>query len=56
QRAAGAAVLVVSEDLDELLALADRVLVLHEGRVAGVLEAAATVAMAVGRLMTGGSA
>ncbi len=55
QRAAGAAVLLVSEDIDELLALSDRVLVLHEGRVAGVLEARGTDATAVGRLMTGGS-
>ena len=35
RRAAGAAILLVSEDLDELLALADRLVVLYEGRVMG---------------------
>ena len=35
RRAAGAAILLVSEDLDELLALSDRLVVLYEGRVVG---------------------
>lgn len=35
--AAGAAVLVVSSDLEELLALSDRIAVLHRGRLAGTL-------------------
>jgi len=35
RRAAGAAVLLVSEDLDELLALADRLIVMYEGRTVG---------------------
>ncbi len=39
QRDAGAAVLLVSEDLDELLELADRIVVLFRGRVTGVLDA-----------------
>ncbi|MEX2501699.1 MAG: ABC transporter ATP-binding protein [Trueperaceae bacterium] len=39
QRDAGAAVLLVSEDLDELLELSDRIVVLFRGRVTGVLEA-----------------
>jgi ribose transport system ATP-binding protein len=33
----GAAVVVVSSDLDEILSLSDRVAVMHEGRVTGVL-------------------
>jgi len=33
RRAAGAAVLLVSEDLEELLALADRLLVIYEGSI-----------------------
>ena len=37
QQEAGAAILLISEDLDEVLALADPVGVLHEGRLAGVL-------------------
>jgi len=35
RRAGGTAILLVSEDLDELLALADRLIVLYEGRVVG---------------------
>jgi ABC-type uncharacterized transport system ATPase subunit len=35
RRAAGAAILLVSEDLDELLALADRLVVFYEGRIVG---------------------
>jgi ABC-type uncharacterized transport system ATPase subunit len=56
QRARGAGVLLVSEDIDELLALSDRVLVLHEGVVAGVVDAATTDRMEIGRLMVGGAA
>jgi general nucleoside transport system ATP-binding protein len=37
QQEAGAAILLVSEDLDEVLALADPVGVLHDGRLAGVV-------------------
>ena len=37
QRERGAAVLLVSEDLDELLALADRLIVMYEGRIVGRL-------------------
>jgi simple sugar transport system ATP-binding protein len=40
RRAAGAAILLISEDLDELLALADRLLVLYEGRIVGEIPAA----------------
>lgn len=35
----GGAVVMVSSELDELLSVADRILVLHEGRVSGVVEA-----------------
>jgi simple sugar transport system ATP-binding protein len=41
-RNGGAAVLLVSEDLDELLALSDRILVIFDGRI--VHETAATAA------------
>ena len=34
--AAGVGILLISEDLDEILALADRVVVMYEGRLAGV--------------------
>ena len=40
-RDAGGAVLLVSEELDELLALADRILVLHRGVLGGAVEGCA---------------
>jgi len=49
-RDAGATVVVYSSDLDEVLALADRVLVMHDGRV----HEAPPERAAVGRLMLGG--
>jgi simple sugar transport system ATP-binding protein len=52
-RAAGGAVLLVSLDLDEVLALADRVLVLHEGRVTGEFERADFDERVIGRRMLG---
>ena len=55
-RARGAAVLVVSEDLDELLALADRIAVMHDGHVVGIVDAAGADRMSLGRLMLGGAA
>ncbi len=51
-RDAGAAVLVVSLDLDELRALADRIAVLYEGRVAGLCAPDASDAV-LGPLMLG---
>ena len=52
-RDAGGAVLVVSSELDEILALADRVLVMNAGRIAGELPIAACTEAALGRLMGG---
>ncbi|GFJ95292.1 hypothetical protein Prum_089340 [Phytohabitans rumicis] len=54
QRDAGAAVLVVSEDLDELLSISDRIAVLHDGHLAGVVRPAETDRYAIGQLMVGG--
>jgi len=56
QRDAGAAVLVVSEDLDELLAISDRIAVLHDGHLAGVVRPDETDRYAIGQLMLGGRA
>jgi general nucleoside transport system ATP-binding protein len=54
-RAAGGAVLLVSEELDELLVLSDRLLVLYDGRIAGELSRSEFDDRArIGRLMTGG--
>ena len=52
-RAAGGAVLVVSSELDEILALADRVVVMNCGRVAGELPIEQCSEAALGRLMGG---
>jgi ABC-type sugar transport system ATPase subunit len=51
--AGGAAVVLISSELPELLALSSRVLVLREGRVAGELSRAEAGAEAVAHLMTG---
>lgn len=53
-RARGGAVLLISEDLDELMALSDRIAVLAHGRVAGVVDAARTDRQSLGALMAGG--
>ncbi|MEX2541871.1 MAG: ABC transporter ATP-binding protein [Trueperaceae bacterium] len=53
QRERGAAVLLVSEDLDELLQLADRILVMAQGRVAGIVSASAADRERLGLLMAG---
>jgi general nucleoside transport system ATP-binding protein len=51
----GAAVLIVSEDLDELFDLCDRVLVLNRGAIAGEVGPEGFSADVVGPLMVGGS-
>jgi simple sugar transport system ATP-binding protein len=38
QRAAGIAILLISEELDELLALSDRICVIYEGRIVGQVD------------------
>jgi ABC-type uncharacterized transport system ATPase subunit len=53
-RTAGAAVLLVSEELDELLALSDRLAILYEGRIVGRLDRGAFGDRAlIGRLIAG---
>ncbi len=56
QRASGAGVLLISEDLDELFALSDRIAVLHEGAIVGMVDPAHTDRYEVGRLMLGEAA
>jgi simple sugar transport system ATP-binding protein len=53
QRSRGAAVLLISEDLDEILALSDRIAVMFEGRVVGVVNAAEADAETLGLMMSG---
>ncbi|MFO0299835.1 MAG: heme ABC transporter ATP-binding protein, partial [Pseudomonadota bacterium] len=52
-RDAGGAVLLVSSELDEIMALADRVLVMSAGRIAGELPIAECSEPVLGRLMAG---
>src|SRR5262249_55202487 len=52
---AGVAVVMISSDLEEVLGMSDRVLVLHEGRLAGELPRAALSEEAVMHLATGGA-
>lgn len=50
----GAAVLLVSAELDEVLALADRVAVIHAGRIVAEFDGEAADRTEIGRLMAGG--
>jgi len=52
RRAEGAGLLVVSEDLDELMAVADRIAVFCAGRLTGIVPAATTNRQELGALMT----
>ena len=52
-RDAGKAVLVVSVELDEIMALADRILVMHDGRIVGDMPRAAATEQVLGLLMAG---
>jgi general nucleoside transport system ATP-binding protein len=51
----GTAILLVSEDLDELVALSNRIAVLYHGHVAGIFPAAGADLHEIGMRMTGGS-
>jgi len=51
----GCAVLVVSVELDEILSLADRILVMFAGRIVGEVEAARADEGAIGLMMAGAS-
>ena len=50
----GVAILLFSEDLDEIRALADRILVMYGGEVVGELRAGAASIEEIGLLMAGG--
>jgi general nucleoside transport system ATP-binding protein len=56
QRDAGRAVLVISEDLDELVRISDRIAVIYEGRIMGSFPAHEADEEQLGLLMAGGAA
>ena len=53
--AKGVAILLMSEDLDEIRALADRILVIYEGTIVGELPAGSASVEEIGLLMAGGT-
>jgi len=52
-RAKGSGILLISEDLDELFSLSDRIEVMYEGRIVGSFKPKETNVYEVGLLMTG---
>ncbi len=53
ERDRGAAILLISEDLDELMQLSDRIAVIYEGEIMGVVVPEETTPEAIGLLMAG---
>ncbi len=53
QRAEGTALLLISEDLDEILALSDRIIVIYEGEIMGEVEGGTASPEELGLLMAG---
>jgi len=52
-REKGSAILLVSEDLDEIMALSDRIAVMFNGKVVGIKESGKTNAQEIGLMMAG---
>jgi ABC-type uncharacterized transport system ATPase subunit len=52
-RQTGTAILFISEDLDELFTLSDRLVVLFEGRIVQEIAPTETTSFEIGLLMTG---
>jgi len=53
QRQEGLAILLISEDLDEIMALSDRIAVIYEGQIMGVVDGKEATAEQLGLLMAG---
>ncbi len=53
ERVAGKAILLISEELDELFELSDRIAVIHSGEIMGVVNPQQTTIEAVGMMMAG---
>jgi simple sugar transport system ATP-binding protein len=54
QREEGKAILLVSADLEEVLSLSDRIAVMYEGRIVGILPASEANEQVLGLMMAGG--
>jgi ABC-type uncharacterized transport system ATPase subunit len=50
----GVAVILISEDLDEILALSDRIAVMYEGAILGEFDTSEADVEEIGLLMAGG--
>ena len=53
QRERGAAILLISEDLEELIALSDRIAVMYEGQIMGIVQARGADIEMLSELMAG---
>lgn len=56
ERSRGAAILYISTELEEVMAMSDRIAVIYEGRFVAILDAETVTVEQVGLLMTGGQA
>jgi general nucleoside transport system ATP-binding protein len=55
KRSQGMGILLISSDLDEILAVSDRILVLYEGKIAGEAVPGVTTTVEIGLMMAGAS-
>lgn len=53
ERKKGVAILLFSEDLDRILSLSDRIAVIYEGKIVGIVPASDVEISKIGRMMTG---
>jgi simple sugar transport system ATP-binding protein len=53
QREKGTAILLISEDLDEVMALSDRIAVIYEGSIMGVVDGDVATPEQLGLMMAG---
>lgn len=51
-RSQGSAIVLIADDLDEIITLSDRIAVIREGKIAGILEAEEVTKETIGSLMT----
>ena len=54
QKEKGVAILLISEDLNEIMSLSDRIAVMYEGKIVGIVPAAKAKIREIGLMMAGG--